>query len=75
MIKNLDFDDIIVSILETQGLAIVVFISIRVAPSIRVHEVGAMPNGLIVIELILIFLYSVSEHHSEKYPAPHIESI
>ncbi len=61
-------------ILKPQRLAVVIFIVVRVTPSIAVHQITPMPNIFIVVELKFILLHNTSIHSSKKHPWAHVES-
>ncbi len=64
-IEHFNLYHIILSILETQRLAVIILLCVWVAPSIRVHKVSTVSYRLVVVKFIFIFLYCVSEHNSE----------
>lgn len=61
------------AIFKSQWLAIVVFIMVRITPSITVQQIAPMANSLIVIKLKLVFLYCSSEHYTHQYPRTNIK--
>ena len=73
-LKNFHFDDVIVAVLETERLTIEVFIVIRVAPSIAVHQITPMTDVAIIVELKFILLHCSSHHHAQQHPRTHIKS-
>lgn len=62
--ENLHLDHIVVSVLEPQRFAVVVFVVVRIAPSVAVHQVASVLNILVVIELEFILLDCSSVHHA-----------
>lgn len=72
--KDFHFDDVIVAVLETERFTIEVFIVIRVAPSIAVHQIAAMTDVAVIVELKFILLHCSSHHHAQQHPRTHIES-
>jgi len=74
-IKDFYFYNIIMPVLKSQRLTIKILISIRIAPSICIHQISRVSNISVVIKLILVLLYRISKHYTQKDPRTHIKSV
>lgn len=75
IVKNLHFNHIVMSIFESKWLTIVGLLSIRIAPTIWVHEICAMTDWFVTVKFILIFLYYWADHDSHEYPWTNVKSV
>ena len=71
--KHLHLHHVVIRKLESQRLAVVVLIVVRVTPAVAVQQVAPMPHVLVVVEFELVPFAGSLEHDSEKHPGSHVE--
>lgn len=72
--KDLHLYSVVVRVLETQRLAVVVLVVVRVAPSVAVQQIAPVPCVLVVVKLELVPLTNSLEHDPQKHPGSDIEA-